>query len=81
MDFKILKTSSKYPDVLIYRTRDEDGNEQVFIHSFGTNAEKTQDEMNNEVIEFQSPIVAQNFIKDFSINSAEEWCKEQAITA
>jgi hypothetical protein len=39
MNYKIVVTESEYPDVLLYRDRDDQGNEIVTIQAVGTSGE------------------------------------------
>lgn len=77
--FIIIKTSAKYPDVLLHRDRNDDGEELVKIKAIGE-VDGTEDMFAEETIIFSSPESAINFIADFSKTSAEEWCKKERIT-
>lgn len=77
--FKIIKIDGEeYPDVLIYRDRNDDGFEIVKIMAFGIiNDEENM--MAEEVVDFDSHILACQYIEDFSLKSAIIWCKNNDI--
>jgi hypothetical protein len=77
-NFKIVETGSKYPDVLLYRERDGDGNEYVKILSIGI-IDGTDDIFCGEECNFEHPDLAKSFITDFSVKSAEEFCKRHKV--
>jgi hypothetical protein len=81
MNYKIVVTESEYPDVLLYRDRDDQGNEIVTIQAVGTSGEdqENDDYFAIETVEFSDYKTAQSFIRDFSGQSAEEWCVSQNI--
>lgn len=79
MNQKIVETYSELPEVLLYRDRDEAGNEIVQIQAIGC-IEGNEDQFAVETIQFVSPITAQGFIRDFSSESASAWCREQEVS-
>jgi hypothetical protein len=79
MNHKIIETNCKLPDVLLYRHRNEDGDEQVIIQAIGT-IDDTDNTFAQEPVTFDNEYSAQRFITDYSKTSAELWCKQQAIT-
>lgn len=81
MNYKIIKTEAEYPDVLLHRDRDDNGNEAVIIKAIGTpeNEPENNDHFVQETIEFGDYITAQCFIEDFSQKSAENWCGTHKI--
>jgi hypothetical protein len=78
-NFRILNTGSNLPDVLLYRNRDENGQESVNIMAVGI-IEDTENMFAEEKVIFENHISARQFIKDFTIKSAEQWCENQEIT-
>lgn len=79
MNFKIIETDYLYPDILLYRNRDEEGNEMVNILTIGE-IEGDTEMFAGETISFENHQSAKNFIRDFSKESANEWCKENKIS-
>lgn len=77
MNYVILQTKVNLPDVLLYRDRDEEGKEIVIIKAIGSG--EIDDYFAIEEIAFQSVLSAQNFINDFSVDSANKWCEDQNI--
>lgn len=80
MNFKIIETSNNWPDVLIYRDRSDSGAEQVKITTFGTTDGNDTDMHCEETIEFKTSLSAIQFVKDYSKDSADAWCKSEGIT-
>lgn len=76
--FKIIATRSDFPDVLLYRNRHEDGSDSVVLLAVGTMYED-EDIFVTEKVIFEDSISASSFIRDFSENSANEWCAKQDI--
>jgi hypothetical protein len=78
MDFKIIETGTKYPDVLVARGRDENGCETVGILTIGI-LDGEPNMFAEEVINFENHESARQFIKDYSLESANKWCERQEI--
>lgn len=78
MNFKIIETLEKYPDVLLYRDRDEHGGETVVIMAIGF-AESSEDYSVSETVCFNEPESAKRFIADYSDFSANIWCQTQNV--
>lgn len=78
MNFKIIETDPEYPDVLLHRDRDENGSEIVTILAFGF-AEDSDDYQVCENVFFDEPDSAQSFIRDYSKDSANKWCRIQNV--
>ena len=78
MNYKIIETSEKYPNVLLHRDRDGNGTEFVYISAIGK-IENEEDMFASECVEFENNKTAQSFINDYSKESAEEWCEENEI--
>jgi hypothetical protein len=79
-NYKIVETSSKFPDVLLYRDRNEHGDESVVIFAIGENTIETNtDYFTSEVVNFDTIETAQSFITHFNSDQASEWCKRQNI--
>lgn len=78
MNFKIIETEPRFPDILLHRDRDESGKEIVKILAIGT-MENSDDMFAGEEITFESKESAQRFIVDFSSISAAKWCINQDI--
>lgn len=76
--FKIIETSSSYPDVLLYRGRDEELVEIVTIFACGIVGD-TENVFSSETVSFESPYTAMAFISGFDQTSAETWCKVNEI--
>ena len=79
MNHKIITTTDEYPDVLIHRDTDSNGEECVVITAFGT-IDGDDDQMLSEVITFQNSEMPQLFIDDFSNASANKWCEQNKIS-
>ncbi len=77
LNFKIIETSDKYPDILLHRDRDEN-NEFVEIKAIGT-SNNIDDYFITEKITFETKLSAMRFIYDFSVSSAEQWCNYYEI--
>lgn len=78
MNYRIMNTSHPYPDVLLYRKRDENGSELVIIVAVGV-IDKLDDMFASEEILFENSNSSYNFITDYSVESANNWCKLQKI--
>jgi hypothetical protein len=74
MNFKIVETASQYPDVLVYRERTDDDEETVVVVAFGDN-EELEDLQEYAVVEFPNAAMAKNYVKDFTVASAENFCE------
>lgn len=79
MNYKIIETGDGYPDVLLFRDRDEDGNEIVKIHALGTQGQEYEYVM-TDTVHFSEKDSAKSFIRDYSIKSAEIWCETNDMT-
>lgn len=80
MKFKIIETCSDYPNVLLYRDRDAEGIESVNILAVGA-MEGSDNMFATEYISFgDSYNSAENFIRDYSLKSAEDFCINNGIT-
>lgn len=75
MNFKIVETASVYPNVLVYRDRNDDG-DIVIIKAFGV-VDGVNDYIIEEEIAFGTPHMAIRFISDFSVESENIWCKSK----
>lgn len=78
MHYKIVQTSADFPDVLLYRDRDNDGFDIVNIFACG----KINDDENVfacETVAFESLFTAISFISCFDQIAAETWCKVNEI--
>lgn len=80
MNYKIVETESMYPDVLIYREKREDDPEKnwVIIVAIGR-VDNDDDAEVYEVVEFLTRQMARNYIRDFSVESANEFCKQNNL--
>lgn len=78
MNFKIIETSTQFPDVLLYRDSDENGNQNVKILAIGKIGED-EDMFAVEQIDFENSGSAISFIRDYSKTSAEKWCQNKDI--
>jgi len=79
MNYRIIETGSNYPDLLLHRDRNENGDESVTIFAIGVIAED-EDQFATEEVLFDSSKTAQLFIKDFSKASADQWCANNEIS-
>mgnify|MGYP000903190903 CR=1 FL=1 len=82
MNFKIIELPAEYPDVLIHRERDDDGCEFVKIRAFGTTEgsdPKTADDDVTETIKIDDVDVARSIIRDFSEQSAIDFCERNDL--
>jgi len=72
MDFKIFNLENYEAEVCIHRGRSEEGGEIVNLTSFIFNED--EDEFILEtVMSFPSAEMAQNFVRDYSVDSATDW--------
>lgn len=78
MNFKILETSPKFADVLVFRDIDSGGNHVVKILAIGT-VDEGEDEFIEEEVRFDSPELAKRYVADFTVESAESFCVENDI--
>jgi len=76
--FRIIETGSDYPDVLLHRDRNEDGQELVKILAVGK-MENKKNMFSVEEIVCKDYHTACCFITDFSKKSAEDWCKKHGV--
>lgn len=76
--FKILETSSVFPDVLIRRDRNENGDEYVEISAIGV-IDDIEDMYAIEKVLFEDNLSAISYIKHFSVEAAEDFCKRNKI--
>ena len=77
--FKIIETTENYPDVLVYRDRDEDGQEIVKIFACGILQEEENMFVSEEIV-FQHYVTACVFIKNFGLEAAVSWCKRNEVS-
>lgn len=77
--FKIITTTSDYPDVLLVRDRDENGEEIVRIVAVGT-IDGQSNMFASSKVSFDCWQDAMDFINDFSSDSANKWCERQKIS-
>lgn len=75
---RILETEPSYPDVLIHKDIDDNGNEIVNIKAVGF-YEGTEGYILSEDIIFDKTETALSFIRDYSLFSANKWCKDNNI--
>lgn len=75
--FKIIETAAQYPDVLIYRDR-EDETEIVKIMAIGI-IDEVENLFADESILFESYETACIFIENFTEEAANAWCKKEEI--
>jgi len=81
MNYKIVTTNSKRPDVLLYRDRDETGQEMVTIFAIGENkTEQSDDYFASEIVRFEGIEMARQFIDMFDDKAAIKWCENEGIT-
>lgn len=78
MNYKIIETAAQYPDLLLYRDRDETGQEMVMILTIG-HMENSDDMFAGEKILFETSDSAQSFIRDYSQFTANKFCQTQPI--
>lgn len=78
MNYKIVVTGSKTPDVLFFRDRDEYGNDCVEIRAIGI-MEGEMDMFAIEQIAFKGAESAKLFILSVDKSYAEAWCEQQGI--
>lgn len=76
--FKIIETGSEIPDVLLYRDRDDQEVELVNILAIGEQGD-SKDYFAYETVKFQDASGAIDFINDFSVKSAEAFCKRNDV--
>lgn len=78
MHFKIVETSHEFPDVLLHRDRDDNGQEMVKILAVGK-IDEDENMFAIENIDFEASDSAMSFIKDYSKTSAEKWCQKHGV--
>lgn len=78
MNYKIIETEPQFPDLLLYRDRDETGQEMVMILTIGT-MENSDDMFAGEKVLFENSESAKSFIQDYSVFTANKFCKDQGI--
>lgn len=80
MNYKIVETESMYPDVLIYREKREDDPEKNWVVIVAIGRIDDEDDMEvYEVVEFLTIQTAKNYIKDFSVESANQFCEQNNL--
>lgn len=77
MNFKIIKTGLEYPDVLVTRDRDDDG-EIVKIIAIGT-INDDLDQIIETIIEFPQFEFSKAFIENFNTKLAKAFCDQHNI--
>lgn len=77
--FRIIGTDHKKPDVLIYRSRNEEGGESVIIRAIGI-IDGKENMFAEEEVRFDTFELACRFISDFSVKTANDWCEKEGIT-
>lgn len=78
VDYKIVETAPDYPDVLVFRDRQDGGQNCVRIMAWGE-LEGSSDSIGIEDVFFESVKSCKSFISDFSSTSANSWCDNQKI--
>lgn len=78
MNYKIIVTSQELPDVLLHRDKDEE-TEVVHMKAIGF-IDGEPDMYAVETVYFDSAKSAIGFVRDYSVESANEWCAEFGIT-
>lgn len=79
MNYKIVETPAKYPDVLIYWDISDESEAFVRIFATGT-INGDSDMIAEEEVGVESIATAKNIVRDFSENSAIDWCEKNEIT-
>lgn len=75
MNFRIIKTDNIFPDVLLYRDIGEDGLAQkVVISAIGLGGDYVE-HFYSETVYFKEKVSSKNFIRNYTTESAHEWCK------
>ena len=72
-NYRIVKTSDKYPDVLLYREFTK--GESVIIYAIGVNHSMPNSAI-SECVTFETELMAIEFIEKFTTETAELFCKE-----
>ena len=80
MNFKIIETDLDLPDVLVYRDRNDDDEDIVTVLAMGKVNEKKIEMIFSQVIQFDFPEYAKSFVRDYSRQSAIEFCKLHNLT-
>lgn len=78
MNYKIIETAPQFPDLLLYRGRDETGQEMVNILAIG-HLEDSDDMFAGEKVIFENSESAKSFIRDYSVFTANKFCKDQGL--
>lgn len=79
MNFRIVETSNDHPDLLLFVDFDEDGDSDcVTIHTIGERAVDEEGIVQANVL-FPSREMCQQFVKDYSAESANMFCKEYDV--
>lgn len=79
MNYKIIETNHECPDVLVFRDRDQQGNELVRILAVGI-IDNEKDMFAADMVVFPDSETARAYIIDFTVKSAEMWCKKEGIS-
>lgn len=77
MNFKIIDTDSDFPDVLLYLD-DLDGKDNVIIQAVGDTPEEP-DILKFERIDFPDRQMCRRFIADYTVESANAFCRERDL--
>lgn len=72
-DQKTIETNTPFPDVLAYVSRTKKGNPCVVIHAMGF-SNGNPDIVVSVVIKFVTMEFARDYIRDFSVESANNFC-------
>ena len=77
MNYRIIETTFKFPDILLHRDIDSDGE---FVKIFAIGIMEGEENMYAiEKVRFERYETASTFIDDFSNRAAEQWCTTQGI--
>lgn len=80
---EIIDPGRKYPNVLIYVSKNDKGEPIVVLHAFGKIIQEGQEDCEDMVVLVEVPFptfdMAKNYVKDFSTQTAIYFCEENNI--
>ena len=85
MNFKIIGTSGEFPDVLVRAYKETNDGEDEFFVEISAVGSRGHGEQNSDHLFYSNAAfdgwnAARRFIRDFSLQSAEEWCIEHGAS-
>ena len=78
MNFKIFETATELPDVLLYIDQTDDFQDCVIIHAIGDTTTEAEQIVWEKIV-FPDRQMCRNFIRDYSVDSANSFCIEHDL--